>query len=116
NHDEQALKAVKKLAEQGVRIFAVGAGTAQGAPIPMRDDFGQLKGYKKDNSGKVVMSQVNTNFLRQLATAGKGAYYHASFTGDEVRQLEADLNRLEKTEFESDFMKKYDERFQIPLL
>lgn len=116
NHDEQALKDVKKLAEQGVRIFTVGAGTAQGAPIPTRDEFGQLKGYKKDKDGKVVVSQVNTEFLRQLAAAGKGAYYHASFTGDEVRLLEADLNRLEKTEFESDFMKKYDERFQIPLL
>lgn len=115
NHDEDALKQVKELAKKGVRIFAIGAGTAQGAPIPERDDFGQLKGYKKDN-GQIVMSKVNTDFLRQLAAAGKGAYYHASFTGDEVRQLEADLGRLEKSEFESDFMKKYDERFQIPLI
>ena len=115
NHDEQALKQVKQLVDQGVRIFAIGAGTAQGAPIPSRDEFGQLKGYKKDKSGQIVMSRVNTDFLRQLANAGKGAYYHASFTGDEVRQLEADLDKLEKTEFESDFMRKYDERFQIPL-
>lgn len=115
NHDEQTLKRVKELVDQGVRIFTIGAGTAQGAPIPHRDDFGQLKGYKKDKSGQIVMSRVNTDFLRQLASAGKGAYYHASFTGDEVRQLEADLDKIEKTEFESDFLRKYDERFQIPL-
>ena len=115
NHDEKALKQVKELVDQGVRIFTIGAGPAQGAPIPNRDDYGQLKGYKKEKNGQIVMSRVNTDFLRQLASAGKGAYYHASFTGDEVRQLEADLSKLEKTEFESDFMKKYDERFQIPL-
>lgn len=114
-HDEKALSKVKELAAKGVRIFAIGAGTAQGAPIPARDNFGQLKGYKKDKSGQIVMSRVNTDFLRELAAAGQGAYYNASFSGDEVRQLETDLGKLEKTEFESDFMKKYDERFQIPL-
>ncbi len=115
DHDDDTLKQAKDLVSKGVRIFTIGAGTAQGAPIPARDDFGQLKGYKKDSGGQIVMSKVNTDFLRQLASEGKGAYYHASFTGDEVRQLEADLGKLEKSEFESDFMKKYDERFQIPL-
>lgn len=115
DHDADTLKQAKELANKGVRIFTIGAGTAQGAPIPARDDFGQLRGYKKDSSGQIVMSKVNTDFLRRLAAEGKGAYYHATFTGDEVRQLEADLGKLEKAEFESDFMKKYDERFQIPL-
>lgn len=115
DHDDKSLKEAKALVKQGVRIFAIGAGTAQGAPIPMRDDFGQLKGYKKDKNGQIVMSKVNTDFLRQLAAEGKGAYYNASFSGDEVKQLEVDLGKLEKSEFESDFMKKYDERFQIPL-
>lgn len=113
--DGNALKTAKALVDKGVRIFTIGAGTAQGAPIPSRDEFGQLKGYKKDKSGQIVMSRVNTDFLRRLAAEGKGGYYHASFTGDEVRQLEADLGKLEKSEFESDFMKKYDERFQVPL-
>lgn len=115
DHDDKTLKEAKSLVDKGVRIFAIGAGTAQGAPIPLRDDFGQLKGYKKDKNGQIVMSKVNTDFLRQLAAEGKGGYYNASFTGDEVRQLETDLGKLEKSEFESDFMKKYDERFQIPL-
>jgi Ca-activated chloride channel family protein len=115
DQDSRALDKIKNLVSKGIRVFAIGAGTAQGAPIPERDNFGQLRGYKKDKSGQIVMSRVNTDFLRQLASAGQGAYYNASFSGDEVKQLETDLNKLEKTEFESDFMKKYDERFQIPL-
>jgi Ca-activated chloride channel family protein len=115
DNDGKALAQVKDLVSKGVRLFAIGAGTAQGAPIPIRDEFGQLKGYKKDKSGQIVMSRVNTDFLRQLASEGHGGYYNASFSGDEVKQLEADLNKLEKTEFESDFMRKYDERFQLPL-
>lgn len=116
DHEEGALKQARALVDQGIRIFSVGVGTAQGAPIPIRDEFGNLKGYKKDNSNQTVVSKVNSSFMQQLAREGKGSYYHASFDGSEVLGLEKDLNKLEKTEFESDFMRKYDENYHIPLL
>lgn len=116
DHEAGAITEADNLVKKGVRIFAMGAGTEQGAPVPMRDNFGQLQGYKKDKSHATVMSKVNTGFLRKLAASGKGAYFHVTFSGDEIRDLEKELDRLEKSEFESDFMRKYNERFQIPLM
>ncbi len=116
DHEEGALKQAEALVNQGIRIFAVGVGTAQGSPIPIRDEFGQLKGYKKDNKNQTVVSKVNSSFMQELARRGKGSYYHASFDGSEVLGIEKDLNKLEKTEFESDFLKKFDENYELPLL
>lgn len=116
DQEEGALKEAEALVNQGIRIFTVGVGTAQGSPIPIRDEFGQLKGYKKDNKNQTVVSKVNSSFMQELARRGKGSYYHASFDGSEILGIEKDLNKLEKTEFESDFLKKYDENYELPLL
>lgn len=111
-----ALDKAKDLVSQGVRIFAVGVGTEAGAPIPERDDYGNLKGYKKGPNGETHLSKVNYDFLKDLGSAGGGGYYHATFSGAEVGQIEEDLNKLEKSEFDSESVRNYDERFQIVLL
>lgn len=115
DHEEGALKQADILLGKGIRVFSVGVGTAQGAPVPIRDDFGNLKGYKKGSKGDTVLTKVNSAFMQELARRGKGSYYHASFDGTEVTGLESDLNKLEKTEFESDFLKKYNENYEVTL-
>lgn len=116
DNEKGALDKAKDLVSQGIRIFTVSVGTEKGAPIPMRDSFGKLTGYKKDKSNQTVMSQLHSEFLQKLAEEGKGGYYHATFTGEEISQIEEDINKLEKTEFESEMIRNYDEKYQIPLL
>lgn len=111
-----AIELAKKLANENVRIFAIAFGTERGGPIPLRDERGFLAGFKRDKSGQNVMSQVHGVFLRELAQVGKGTFHHASFGGMEARDVKADLDKLEKTEFNSSMTTNYDERFQIPLL
>src|SRR5690606_36335251 len=108
-----ALDKAKDLISQNVRIFVVGVGTEAGAPIPVRDDFGNLREYKKDPQGQTHLSRVNYEFLRDLGAAGGGGYYHSTFSGAEVAQLEEDLNKLEKSEFDSEPISQYDERYQV---
>lgn len=111
-----AIDQAKKLVEQGVRIFTLGIGTSKGGSIPVRDRFGYLKSYKKDSSGKVIVTKAKTKLLKDLADTGKGAYYHASFGGGHIKNLVADLNRLEKSEFDSKVMLNYKEYFQVFLV
>jgi Ca-activated chloride channel family protein len=115
DHDQGALAEAKKLHGQGVSIFSLGAGTEQGAPIPLRDDQGYLRGYVKDKSGKVVNSQHHGDFLTSLAVAAGGGYYHVS-NSSSVDQLKARFDKLQKAQFESSLATEYDERFQIFLL
>jgi Ca-activated chloride channel family protein len=111
-----ALNEAKKLAEDGTRIFTLAFGTERGGPIPLRDERGFLRGYKRDKSGQNVISTVKGDFLRQLAEVGKGSFYHATFGGMESKRIKADLDKLEKAEFSSSMAASYDEKFQIPLL
>ncbi|MGE3975287.1 MAG: VWA domain-containing protein [Bdellovibrionales bacterium] len=116
DHDKGALAYAQKLAQQGVRIFALGAGTVQGAPIPLRDDFGYLKGHQKDDKGQIVMSTHKGEFLTELAQSTGGGYYHVDGGAAQMDQLKAQFDRFQKAQFESQMATEYDERFQIFLL
>lgn len=107
-----ALDAAKKLTDKGIRIFTMAYGTEKGGTIPVRDGMGYLRGYKKDRSGQTVLSQVRGDFLRELAGAGQGTFTYASFGSDHIKGIVDDLNKLEKTQFETQIATQYDERFQ----
>ncbi|EKD23342.1 MAG: von Willebrand factor (vWA) type A protein, partial [uncultured bacterium] len=47
----------------GLKIFTMGVGTVQGAPIPFINEMGEIQGHIKDDSGKVVISKLNEGIL-----------------------------------------------------
>lgn len=110
-----ALAEAKKLANDGARIFTLAFGTERGGPIPLRDERGFLRGYKRDKSGQNVISAVKGTFLRELAEVGKGSFHHSSFGGNEAKLIRADIDKLQKAEFSSSLATNYDEKFQYPL-
>ena len=114
-HDARMDKLLATAKEKGIRIFALGVGTERGAPIPYRDEFGNLKGYKKDRKGNPILSQTKGSVLKNLANVGEGTYYQLTFGGNAVGLLRDDIDRLKKAEFENKELVTYDELFQIPL-
>ncbi len=111
-----AIEEAEKLANQGVRIFSVAVGTDKGGSIPLRDNNGFLRGYKKDSSGQVIITTSKGDALKSLAQAGKGSFYTATFAGGYLDQLVEDIDKLEKTEFDSQTTVSYQERYQLFLL
>ena len=116
DQEEGALAEARKLAADGTRIFTIALGTERGAPIPLRDERGFMRGYKRDRNGQNVLSVVKGDFLRQMAQVGKGTFHHASFGVNEAKEIKAEFDKLEQAEFASSLSTNYDERFQIPLL
>lgn len=110
-----ALEAAKKLAQSGVRIFSVAYGTEKGGAIPVRDRVGNEIGFKKDDSGQTVITQVKGEFLKQLAQAGEGHFYFSQTNGEHLKNIAADVNQLEKAQFQSKLMTQYEEKFTLPL-
>jgi Ca-activated chloride channel homolog len=115
DQEKGALEQAKKFAQDGTRIFTLAFGTERGAPIPTRDERGFLRSYKRDRSGKEVISTVKGDFLKQLSEVGNGSFHHATFGGQEAKAIKADIDKLQKAEFASSLATSYDERFQIPL-
>lgn len=116
DQEKGAVDQAQALANDGIRIFGIAVGTEAGGPIPVRDERGNLIGYKKDRNGQMVLSQSSGESLSAIARAGAGKFYHLTFGGDQIKQLRQDLEKLEKAEFESDLMTNYDEKFQYILL
>ena len=44
-----AIKIADDASEKGVFVHTIGMGSVNGGPIPIKNRYGKLKGYRKDN-------------------------------------------------------------------
>lgn len=116
DNEKGALDMAQKVSKEGIRIFTLGLGTAQGGQIPVRDERGNLLGYRKDKNRADVISKSTGEALQALAQAGKGSYHQVTFGGDTVKILKAEMDRLQKAQFDTMDFKQYTEHYQLFLL
>jgi Ca-activated chloride channel family protein len=105
NHEGDAVQVAATAAEKGVKVNIVGIGLPQGSPIPIGNDF------LKDKAGNVVITQLNEAMCREIAQAGTGLYVRADNTNSALRALQNELNKMSKSEVESQIYSEYDEQF-----
>ena len=113
NHEDDAVGAAKAAADKGIKVFTIGMGLPEGAPIPIYDRNGNRIGFKKDKSGKTVVTKLNEDMLRQIAAAGKGSYVRASNATTGLNKILDDINKIQKQEIETRQFTDYEDRFQI---
>jgi len=90
DHDEDAIKVTKQLAEQGIMVNTIGIGSPQGAPI-MDPATGQ---YKTDSKGQMVITKLNQEELSNIAKAGNGIYQLYSNTDEVAGNIKKRLSRI----------------------
>lgn len=116
DHEEQAVEAARKAAQEGIRIYAIGMGTPQGAPIPVVNPKTGTSDYKRDKSGNIIVTRLNEILLRQVAEAGGGDYYRATQSGQELEAIWEDISQMEKRELGKKQFTAYEDRFQYLIL
>jgi Ca-activated chloride channel family protein len=112
DHEGDAIKEATAAAEKGIRIFTIGMGSPNGAPIPEYYPSGAQKGFKKDSQGQTVMSSLNETMLQQISSAGNGIYTRATTGRDGLSSIFEEINKLEKAEIETQMFSEYEDRFQ----
>jgi len=108
---ESALEAVKK----GVKIFIFGMGDISGGPIPTAGGQG---GFKKDEEGKLILSKLDEESLREIAQVTGGTYVR-SVAGDldlDILYFDGIKSQTKAETLKSGKIKVYEERFPIFLL
>lgn len=110
NHEDDAIGAAKAAADQGIFIYTVGMGLPQGGPIP--DNSGGQRNYRKDNQGNIIVTKLDEPMLQKIAEAGKGAYIRANNAQVGLNNLFREVNKMEKTELETQIYADYDDKFQ----
>ena len=104
-HDADALAAAERAAERGIRIFAIGIGSPQGAPIKIGGEF------IKDEKGEMVVSRLNEELLQQITEKGNGAYIRASNAEFGLSEIVSEIEKMEKSELSTLHFDEYNEQF-----
>ena len=107
-----AVEMAKAAAEKGIKVYVLGVGSPQGAPITMPGN----SQYITDNTGNVVVSKLNESMCREIAAAGQGAYIYVDNSSSAQEQLSGYVDKLAKKEMESAVYSEYDEQFQAVAL
>ena len=103
------MEAVKEAAKQGINVYVIGVGTAEGAEIPTPN------GPLTDADGQVVHTVLNEQMCRDMAQAGKGIYLHLDQTNSAQDELLNQLSRLKQSQSTTSFTER-DEQFQAVAL
>ena len=103
-----AVEAAKEAAKKGMRVYMLGIGDPNGAPIPQQGS----SNYILDEEGNVVVSKLNEDMCREIAKAGNGSYIYVDNSSSAQVKLNEQINRLAKTRMESQMYNDYDEQFQ----
>ena len=114
DNDEGALEAAQNAAKEGLKIFTVGIGSADGTLVTIADANGNSD-YIRDEKGQVVKSHLNEQLLQQIASA-TGGFYLPLRGADTINTLyERGLAPLPKSEGKEKLVRRYHEQFQWPL-
>jgi Ca-activated chloride channel family protein len=112
HENDAAMSAAKEAAKKGIKIYTIGMGLPDGAPIPEYNQYGRMVGYKKDKSGNTIVTRLDEEMLRRIADAGGGMYVRANNSNVGLEKIYDDISKLDKTEIETQVFTDYEDQFQ----
>lgn len=110
DNEGKAVKAGEKAADKKVKVFIFGIGEASGGPVPAEGG-----GFVKDRWGKMVLSKLDEEGLKKIASSTGGDYVR-SVAGDldlDVLYYSGIKLKTDAKTLKSGKIKVYEERFMI---
>ena len=109
NHEGGAVEAAEAAAKNGYVVYVMGVGLPSGSPIP-----GDRRGeFRRDKDGNVVVTRLNEEMCRNIASAGNGAYFYVDNSNAAEKALQKEIDKLAKADIETTVYTEYDEQFAI---
>ncbi len=105
NHEDDAVEAARQAASLGIKVYTIGVGSLRGEPIPMNGEL------LKDSQGNIVVTRLDENTLRQIASEGGGAYVHAGNEEFGLTPIIEDIKKMEEEKYNSIIFEDFDEQF-----
>ncbi len=111
DHDPNAEKVTKTLAQNGVVINTVGIGSPEGTTIIDPD----TKEIKRDAQGQTVISKLNEAELQQISSTTNGLYLRLDNMDDALITLSQQIDSIEKKALSDSEYIDYNSYFQYLL-
>ncbi len=109
DHDQGAINAAQRAKAQGVRVYTIGIGTPEGAPIKINNNF------IVDENGDMVVSKLNEEMLQEIASITEGGYIRASKRSLGLQEISQAINAMEQSELSTTMYEEYNEQYQYLL-
>ncbi len=111
NHESAAIEAAEEAGKKGIMINTIGIGSENGVPIPLIEN-GVVKGYRKDREGQTVVTKLNSDLLKTIASKASGVFVQASQADLGLTAILDKIGELDKTKLESKMYSDYEDQFQ----
>lgn len=106
NHEGDIKSITEKLASEGVLVSTIGIGTPEGSPVVINNEI------IKDENGEIVVTKLNEELLKEIASSGGGQYVRATNSSLGLNELVSQIRTLEETEFDTITFDEYNELYQ----
>lgn len=110
NHEDDPLAAADEAIKSDIMIYTIGIGSPEGSPIPVNS--GGNTEFLKDHEGKTVITRLDENVLKELASKTGGKYVRASTSVLGLSEIYSDIGRMKKIEMEGKIYTEYNDQFQ----
>ncbi len=105
NHEDDPVAVAKQAAEIGIKVYTIGVGSPEGKPIPYNGEL------LKDKDGNIVVSKLDEKTLRDIASAGNGAYVRAGMSEFGLNPIVDDIKKMDEEMFNSVVFEEFDEQY-----
>ena len=105
NHEDDPVDAARQVADTGIRVYTIGVGSLRGQPIPKDGDL------MKDKDGNIVVTRLDEETLKKIASVGNGAYVHAGGEEFGLNPILDEIRKLEDERFNNVVFEEYDEQY-----
>ena len=103
--DDKTLDFIKK---NSLKVYSVGVGTEKGSVIPDN----KKSGFIKDEKGNIVVSSLNSKFLKEMSEISNGKYFEVNNLSDNTKEFIYDLETLDKSKIKDEKISIYEKYFQ----
>ena len=111
NHESAAIEAAEEAAKKDIMINTIGIGSQNGVPIPLVEN-GAIKGYRKDKDGQTIVTRLNSDLLKTIASKANGVFVQASQADIGLSAVLDKIGELDKAQLESKMYTDYEDQFQ----
>ena len=103
--DDKTLDFIKK---NNLKVYSVGVGTNKGSVI----SDNKKSGFIKDEKGNIVISSLNSKFLKEMSEISNGKYFEVNNLSDNTKEFIYDLETLDKSKIKDEKISIYEKYFQ----
>jgi len=104
-------KARTRAQQERITLFALGAGTLDGAPVPILDNAGKIVGHEVDEKGNIILTRLNEKMLESVCTDLGGKYFRATYDDSDINRLVDLIHGYEKEKFEERKISYYHDQY-----